>query len=318
MAGLMRAPVDLRAHPRQHRPGRGRPHAPAGRAPRDPARDAGLDGRPAGRRQRDGGGLEDGAAPRRRSGRPGAHAPEAADHRPLALRAGRRRRVRRLRAGRLVVAGRRRRRAALGARARPAPRRRPPNRRRSSSSPAAARCSTSLGAWERLVAEGVRARVVNLASWEVFARQEQAYRDDVLPPAVTAGWPWKPRRPSAGSAGSACDGDMIGLDRFGASAPAEQLFERFGFTAENVYERARRCWRGAALRRPVATASTEAAGRPAPRDGRGRRSSVERGQRRRERPLERVHKRAQTRLSAAACRARPIEGVMRYVRQPSG
>ncbi|MEE4274510.1 MAG: transketolase [Thermoleophilia bacterium] len=97
----------------------------------------------------------------------------------------------------------------------------------------------ALEAHERLAAEGVRSRVVNLASWQLFGRQDAAYRESVLPAAcrrrlaveagVTFGWErW------VGD-----EGEVIGLDRFGASAPAGTLFEQFGFTADNVYARAR-------------------------------------------------------------------------------
>jgi transketolase len=96
-----------------------------------------------------------------------------------------------------------------------------------------------LEAHERLVAEGVRSRVVNLASWQLFQRQDAAYRESVLPPAcrrrlaveagVTFGWErW------VGD-----EGEVIGLDHYGASAPAGTLFEEFGFTSENVYRRAK-------------------------------------------------------------------------------
>ncbi|MFA4965446.1 MAG: transketolase, partial [Thermoleophilia bacterium] len=92
---------------------------------------------------------------------------------------------------------------------------------------------------ERLTAEGVRSRVVNMASWQLFARQGVAYRESVLPPAcrrrlaveagVTLGWErW------VGD-----EGEVIGLDHYGASAPAGILFEEFGFTADNVYRRAK-------------------------------------------------------------------------------
>jgi transketolase len=75
---------------------------------------------------------------------------------------------------------------------------------------------------------------VSLPSWYLFDRQEPAYRDEVLPPSVgarvsieagsTFGWQrW------VGSTGRS-----IGLDRFGASAPAEILFEKFGFTVDAV------------------------------------------------------------------------------------
>jgi transketolase len=87
---------------------------------------------------------------------------------------------------------------------------------------------------ERLEAAGTPTRVVSLPSWYLFDRQEPAYRDEVLPPSVgarvsieagsTFGWQrW------VGSTGRS-----IGLDRFGASAPAEILFEKFGFTVDAV------------------------------------------------------------------------------------
>ena len=87
---------------------------------------------------------------------------------------------------------------------------------------------------EVLAGRGIDARVVSLPSWYLFSRQPEAYRREVLPPGVTArvsveagvtlGWErW------IGDSGRA-----VGLDRFGASAPAEVLFETLGFTADNV------------------------------------------------------------------------------------
>ena len=92
----------------------------------------------------------------------------------------------------------------------------------------------AIEARERLETDGVPTRVVSMPSWFLFAQQDQSYRDEVLPPSVgnrisveagsTFGWErW------VGSAGRS-----IGLDHFGASAPAEVLFEKFGFTVENV------------------------------------------------------------------------------------
>ena len=91
----------------------------------------------------------------------------------------------------------------------------------------------------RLLAErGVGARVVSFPSWELFREQPASYRDAVLPPGVAArlaveagstlGWDeW------VGPAGH-----VLGIDRFGASAPAAENFRQFGFTAEEVTERA--------------------------------------------------------------------------------
>jgi transketolase len=96
-----------------------------------------------------------------------------------------------------------------------------------------------LEAHERLAAEGVRSRVVNMASWQLFAQQDTAYRDSVLPPAC--------RRRLAVEAGATLGwerwvgdgGEVIGLDHYGASAPAGTLFDHWGFTADNVYQRAK-------------------------------------------------------------------------------
>jgi transketolase len=95
----------------------------------------------------------------------------------------------------------------------------------------------ALGARDLLALDNVRARVVSLPSLEVFAEQEAAYRQQVLPPGVpvlsveagrTLGW-----IPYLGHTHAA-----LGLDHFGASAPGERLMQEFGFTAEHVRDRA--------------------------------------------------------------------------------
>ncbi len=91
----------------------------------------------------------------------------------------------------------------------------------------------ALDAQRALAADGIAARVVSLPCCEVFDRQEPAYRDAVLPPAV-------PRVAiEAGVSGFwykyvGLDGAVLGIDRFGESAPADQLFDSFGFTVANV------------------------------------------------------------------------------------
>lgn len=97
----------------------------------------------------------------------------------------------------------------------------------------------ALEAKARLDQEGVPARVVSMPSLELFLAQPEAYRAEVLPPAVTArvvveagvslGW-----ERIAGDRGT-----VLGLDRFGASAPAEVLYERFGLTVDRVVAAAR-------------------------------------------------------------------------------
>ena len=103
----------------------------------------------------------------------------------------------------------------------------------------------AFAAAEALEAEGIPTRVVSLPCWELFDLQDQAYRDEVLPPDVRArvsveigvslGWErW------VGDAGA-----IIGLDHFGASAPAGTIFEHFGFTTERVTDVGRRVVREA-------------------------------------------------------------------------
>jgi transketolase len=97
-----------------------------------------------------------------------------------------------------------------------------------------------LAAADRLGAEGVAVRCVSVPSWDLFDAQPATYRDEVLPPKVTArlavelgveqGW-----HRYVGERG-----DMLGIDRFGASAPADVLLEKYGFTVDNVVARARK------------------------------------------------------------------------------
>jgi transketolase len=96
-----------------------------------------------------------------------------------------------------------------------------------------------VGAYEKLKEEGIPARVVSMPSWELFEKQDQAYRDSVLPPSITArvaveqgaaiGWDRY-----VGPAGR-----VIAMHTFGASAPLKDLLTKFGFTPEKVYEAAK-------------------------------------------------------------------------------
>jgi transketolase len=94
-------------------------------------------------------------------------------------------------------------------------------------------------AFEKLKAEGVKARVVSLPSWELFEQQPKAYRESVLPPAVTKrvcvemasafGW-----ERYAGTTGA-----IVAMRSFGASAPLKDLLKKFGFTVEAVVQAAK-------------------------------------------------------------------------------
>lgn len=87
---------------------------------------------------------------------------------------------------------------------------------------------------ETLNADGVPTRVVSMPSWELFAQQDQAWRDRVLPPAITARVAIEAASPFGWGRWIGDRGTMIGLDHFGASAPAEVLFKEFGLTPERV------------------------------------------------------------------------------------
>jgi transketolase len=99
--------------------------------------------------------------------------------------------------------------------------------------------SLAVAAREKLAAENIHARVVSMPSWDLFDAQPQAYRDSVLLPSVRArlaveagvaqGW-----HKYVGDAGA-----VLSVERFGASAPYQVLFEKFGLTADNVVARAK-------------------------------------------------------------------------------
>ena len=96
----------------------------------------------------------------------------------------------------------------------------------------------TLAARERMAEQGVRTRVVNMPSWELFERQPQFYRDAVLPPEVTARLAIEAGVPQGWHRYVGDGGDVIGIERFGASAPYKVLWEKYGFTAENIAARA--------------------------------------------------------------------------------
>ena len=96
-----------------------------------------------------------------------------------------------------------------------------------------------LGAQEELEAEGRRVRVVSMPGWERFRDQPRAYREAVLPPDVGARLAVEAAATMGWEEWVGPGGDVVGLDRFGASAPGEENFGRFGFTAGNVAHRAR-------------------------------------------------------------------------------
>ena len=96
-----------------------------------------------------------------------------------------------------------------------------------------------LGAYERLRTEGIRARAVSMPSLELFARQPTAYRDAVLPPVVTARVAVEAGSPQPWARWVGDRGVMIGIERFGASAPYQRIYQEFGLTVDAVVARAK-------------------------------------------------------------------------------
>ncbi|MCC6364826.1 MAG: transketolase [Bryobacterales bacterium] len=99
--------------------------------------------------------------------------------------------------------------------------------------------SLCLGAFEQLTAEGVRARVISMPSWELFDQQDEAYRASVLPHRVKARVSVEQASDSGWSKYTGDQGHRICIETFGASAPLKQLLKKFGFTVENVVAAAR-------------------------------------------------------------------------------
>ncbi len=102
----------------------------------------------------------------------------------------------------------------------------------------------ALEAAEGLAREDIPVRVVSLPSWELFEAQDQAYRDRVLPPGLTARVTIEAASPFGWERYAGERGVIIAMHRFGASAPAKRLFQEFGFTAGAVSEAVRRVLKG--------------------------------------------------------------------------
>jgi transketolase len=96
-----------------------------------------------------------------------------------------------------------------------------------------------LEAYEKLKAEGIKARVVSMPSWELFDDQPQDYRDSVLPPTVRARVSVEQASTFGWAKYVGDTGHSIGMRSFGASAPLKQLQQKFGFTVDNVMAAAR-------------------------------------------------------------------------------
>ena len=97
----------------------------------------------------------------------------------------------------------------------------------------------TVAAYEQLTADGIRARVVSMPSMELFDKQPPAYREEVLPAAVTARVAVEKGSPFGWDRWVGTTGAVIGMSTFGESAPMKVLQAKFGFTTENIVATAR-------------------------------------------------------------------------------
>jgi transketolase len=104
-----------------------------------------------------------------------------------------------------------------------------------------------------LESEGIRCRVVSLPSWERFEAQDEAYRESVLPRASRKRLTVEAESPFGWERYAGDEGVIVGIDRYGASAPAEQIFKAFGITEERIVELGRKVVREGLRGRVVAT-----------------------------------------------------------------
>jgi transketolase len=101
-----------------------------------------------------------------------------------------------------------------------------------------------LAARQKLQEQDIHARVVSMPSWQLFEAQPQEYRDSVIPPLVRARLAVEAGSPQGWHRFVGDQGDVIGVDCFGASAPGEVVMREYGFTVENVCGRALRLLEG--------------------------------------------------------------------------
>jgi transketolase len=98
--------------------------------------------------------------------------------------------------------------------------------------------SLIVDAGAQLAGQGMAVRLVSFPSWELFSLQEQAYRDSVLLPEVEARLAVEAGVSQGWHRWVGLKGGILGLDRYGASAPGNVVFENLGFTAAHVVEMA--------------------------------------------------------------------------------
>jgi transketolase len=98
--------------------------------------------------------------------------------------------------------------------------------------------SLCVAAHEKLTGRGIRCRVVSMPSFELFEDQEQSYRESVLPPSIAARVAVEAGIRQSWDRYLGPTGRFVGMTRFGASGPYQQLYSKFGITVEHVISEA--------------------------------------------------------------------------------
>jgi len=102
--------------------------------------------------------------------------------------------------------------------------------------PPASEVSLAVDAHEKLIAEGIRSRVVSMPSWDIFEHQSKEYRESVMPAKVTARISIEEASTFGWERYVGPSGRMIGMKTFGASAPLKELQKKFGFEPGRIVE----------------------------------------------------------------------------------
>ncbi|HKJ44763.1 MAG TPA: hypothetical protein VJ991_02955, partial [Balneolales bacterium] len=90
--------------------------------------------------------------------------------------------------------------------------------------------------------KGLDARVVSMPSWEIFEKQDKSYKDSVLLPNVRARVSIEAGSPHGWEKWVGCEGAVIGINHFGASAPYKTIYREFGLTPEKMADAAQKCF----------------------------------------------------------------------------
>ena len=97
-----------------------------------------------------------------------------------------------------------------------------------------------LEAQQQLLKSGINSRVVSMPSWELFKAQPKEYRDKILPPACKSRIALEAASPVGWAEWVGDEGVVIGISKFGTSAPYEEIYEHYGITAEHVVAEAKK------------------------------------------------------------------------------